>query len=117
MNDKIIDAVAEVIREKVQIEYPNGLDAVIPDASYPEAAKAAIEAYQQAQWQPIESAPKDEDTDILVMSKQGYAHTAHYGWEDYGIHYWFNGDVAVEPTHWMPMPELPKMEKEDAEKL
>ena len=61
---------------------------------------------QNAQWQPIETAPKDGSI-ILV-----------FGLNDINIAYWQSIDTQIftdefghelyELTHWMPLPEPPK---------
>lgn len=65
-------------------------------------------------WQPISTAPKD-GTEFLAWSEaQGFdvVQSFEYERED-GSHAWFNGDVYVNPTHWMPLPEPPNPPKED----
>jgi hypothetical protein len=59
-------------------------------------------------WQPIETAPID--TPILVCLPSWYKPeegrcivTLKYKRERYGFH----GIYGYEPTHWMPIPELP----------
>jgi hypothetical protein len=55
-------------------------------------------------WQPIETAPRD-GTEILVWG--GGHDVASVWWQDGDEDVWFNGDVIVHPTHWMPLPKPP----------
>jgi hypothetical protein len=68
-----------------------------------------------AEWQPIETAPKD-GTEILVFYERAGARFVHIAWwENHSNNFWFylssvsqdalGGDNA--PTHWMPMPVVP----------
>lgn len=60
-------------------------------------------------WQPIETAPIEEDgPDILVWT--GYScDVVRVGWHTVdGKPVWFNGDVVREPTHWMHLPDAPE---------
>lgn len=58
------------------------------------------------EWQPIETAPRD-GTRILVVSG-GWHDVAYVGWnDDDGEPVWFNGDVPVQASHWMPLPAPP----------
>jgi len=69
------------------------------------------------EWQPIETAPRD-GTNILVFKKFERHRWLDHGWSYYiEIVYWFDGDWIImarapptnnNPTHWMPLPELPK---------
>ena len=56
-----------------------------------------------AEWQPIETAPKD-GTRVLVV-EDGEYHVAWWrqGWTRAGDDY----DIAMEPTHWQPLPPYP----------
>lgn len=62
-------------------------------------------------WQPIETAPKD-GTPILVWIDD---HVAEVEWDEDGwIGVW--EDISSSsgddyPTHWMPLPEPPKVEE------
>jgi hypothetical protein len=57
-------------------------------------------------WQSIETASPEVGTDMLVYGN-GFFNVASVGWiDDYGP-VWFNGDVVVYPTHWMPLPDPP----------
>ena len=68
------------------------------------------------EWQPIETAPKDEETEIIIAG--------HWGGEPDApqfvtlsrrvpglINHW-EGHSHDLVTHWMPLPEPPKGEKE-----
>ena len=63
------------------------------------------------EWQPIETAPKDE-TGILVVSG-GVVGEANY--KDYDGYepgwFWINtypqDSDPIDPTHWMPLPDPP----------
>ncbi len=57
-------------------------------------------------WQPIETAPKD-DSVILVYDGAGM-HVAWIGWTENEKPVYFDDNVAIRPTHWMPLPEPPK---------
>lgn len=61
-----------------------------------------------ADWQPIESAPKDGTP---FLSCKG----ARVMWTTYGYNGWESGwlnehEYVVFPTHWMPLPEPPGAE-------
>jgi hypothetical protein len=67
-------------------------------------------------WQPIETAPKDEDYLLLLFNGR----TTVGGWTpkrtlSSGRHtwerpagWWTQDDSGHSPTHWMPLPEPPK---------
>jgi hypothetical protein len=62
---------------------------------------------KSADWQPIETAPKDHFTDVLLWGV------------DLGvtIGFWSDGwaridGLDVDPTHWMPLPAPPAQEGE-----
>jgi hypothetical protein len=64
------------------------------------------------EWQPIETAPKDDDACILVtycLHDDVWAYEiVSYAYEDARGHWWQNIEVeAIQPTHWMPLPEPP----------
>lgn len=69
---------------------------------------------KMSEWQPIETAPKD-GTPILVYrpaaSGVGYIQKVS---GDYAMLHksgkwvWACSNDAAQPTHWMPLPELPK---------
>ena len=56
-------------------------------------------------WQPIETAPKDGSFILLATPK---GRMADGFWSPvYEVWVWSWPYVMVEPTHWMPLPELP----------
>jgi hypothetical protein len=82
-----------------------------------------------SEWQPIETAPKDETEVFLwIPGVSNYPIAGHYTSaerveEDYGdpeymeegwyLGYGYPGDLGeetYEPTHWMPLPNPPKSE-------
>lgn len=72
---------------------------------------------ERAQWQPIETAPKD-GTAVLLWAKDlrfpGRMCVAQYA--NYDIEWWYVTDGKFgpwplrgpSPTHWMPLPEIPR---------
>lgn len=61
-------------------------------------------------WQPIETAPKDGSFILLATPK---GRIADGFWSlVYGVWSW--PYVMVEPTHWMPLPELPGAQTQPA---
>ena len=61
-------------------------------------------------WQPIETAPKDGSFILLATPK---GRIADGFWSPvYGVWSW--PYVVVEPTHWMPLPELPGAQTQPA---
>jgi hypothetical protein len=83
--------------------------------------------YQSAEWQPIETAPKD-GTSILVATEEGVQlvawldnntslHSRKFmewcepgSWQDEQGGY----TIADNPTHWTPLPNLPKTDSENS---
>ena len=65
------------------------------------------------EWQPIETAPKNE-TRILVCAtlrgaSLGSGRDVAIAWWDAHYEIWVTGfQNNPEPTHWMPLPEPPK---------
>ena len=60
-------------------------------------------------WMPIESAPLD-GTNFLGW-EDGSFWVAWYGWDgNDGKPVFYNGDVSVDITHWMPLPNPPNEE-------
>lgn len=100
MTDKAIEAATQALK----LYWSKGL------VNFEDAAKAAIEAYEAVMWRPIEEAPKDGSSVLLVINNkevvdvvQGIGHwTTHNGggWTWYGI--------AGTPTHFRPLPTPPK---------
>jgi hypothetical protein len=75
-----------------------------------------------SEWQPIETAPKD-GTQIFAINNRGNRAALRWmvglngkeGWivmfSDANPHPFWNGACGSVPTHWMPLPELPRAAK------
>lgn len=73
----------------------------------------AINVLANNGWQPIETAPKDGREVLVIAGQQspsGRYFTAY--WDDFhdGWYYRAQGFVP-KPTHWMPLPPLPQIER------
>ncbi len=64
------------------------------------------------EWKPIGTAPHD-GMEVLVFGNGSYAVACWNGeeWRDMGDIGWAGmyGDDGNQPTHWMPLPEPPKV--------
>ena len=65
------------------------------------------------EWKPIETAPTDGKQVILANIKAGWVSTGYSRWQDsIPRPLWDSLDPdgigRCNPTHWMPLPELPK---------
>jgi Lar family restriction alleviation protein len=96
--------IAEWYRERVHRAYYALFD------QSPADAKAG------GQWQPIETAPKDENTPILVYAPgSGYYVVTWENFDSSTVGWWHvddnkHGPYALRgesPTHWMPLPSRP----------
>lgn len=79
---------------------------------------AAVDATRNTGLQPIETAPKDRD--ILLLCPRRGCVRGRWSDEKYAskpIPYWTNDRVNIvgtretradQPTHWMPLPDVPK---------
>lgn len=65
-------------------------------------------------WLPIETAPKDGTVilvycgDYQVPFMENMTHVARWKDEKWRL-YWIFSHVSLEPTHWMPLPDPPKL--------
>jgi hypothetical protein len=58
-------------------------------------------------WKTIDSAPTQEGVEFLIWNGR-HMDVVEFGWlGPYGKPVWFNGDVAMDGTHWMPLPAPP----------
>ena len=63
-----------------------------------------------SEWQPIETAPRDNEKIILIWDADDkFIYQGHL-LEDDEISIWvtLEGFAIDKPTHWMPLPEPPK---------
>lgn len=75
----------------------NGLDAL--------ALIRQLEA-QVPRWIPVEERLPKKWMQVLAYTSDGYRETMVYDG-----HWWWQRDVVVNVTHWMPLPEMPKEEE------
>ena len=69
--------------------------------------KAEVERLRKAtEWQPIETAPKDGKT-IIIIVEYGYVYTGIFDNDGYCQDL---AGAGLDPTHWMPLPQPPKQE-------
>ena len=59
----------------------------------------------QTQWQPIETAPKDDREIFVGIDKEGRCNTCYN--EGWAILENQEG-IIIHPTHWMPLPKPPE---------
>ena len=68
--------------------------------------------YRKQEWISVDERLPETNEEVLVYSSVGKIYTACYIRVD-GIEFWFeNIDGFREITHWMPLPEGPKMKGE-----
>lgn len=71
-----------------------------------EAASAPLAPSEDLRWQPIDTAPKHNETPILVIEQYGWCCVAQ--WVRDCWRPWVpGGRIQCEPTHWMPLPDPP----------
>lgn len=65
-----------------------------------------------SEWQDISSAPQEWGSEILACEvREG---TAYYwivyfvGLDEHGEPEWFDGEVTIHPSHWLPLPPAPE---------
>ena len=61
------------------------------------------------EWQTIDTAPKDEWIIVYYDNMSGVGMAMHTVLNDFWLDW--DGDVYGTPTHWMPLPDLPKENK------
>lgn len=91
-------------------------EATVPVERLTAAALAAIAAYEAAQWQPIESAPRDGTRVLVCTGPVGAFKVRRYyvtHWlsrqhDRFGNGWSFDGDGFINPTHWRPLPPPPE---------
>lgn len=59
-----------------------------------------------AEWMPIDEHPRDEN--IYILTFDGNSMYVARWVSDNNENEWFNGDVMIQPTHFMPLPLPPK---------
>ncbi len=83
-------------------------------SAHRESIRAALELADRMQWQPIETAPKD-DTEVLLYWPYWNKHRAITGSYSPSLKEfkseWCLSSNQEQPTHWMPLP-TPQKENE-----
>lgn len=112
------------ITEALIAEFESRLDSNLHINSTMGEERQLIEAWKawnrraEAQWQPIETAPKDKF--VLLCGPSGYTttplvFTTGRMCSDYHVGRWIDHanddltDWGFEPTHWMPLPAAPEV--------
>jgi len=62
------------------------------------------------QWQPIETAPRDDTLVLVYRPREDADHPAHVGVDKWRVvsRCWYYSRRDQQPTHWMPLPDPPK---------
>jgi hypothetical protein len=117
---KLLDKVEELENEKTELvtalnviqeslfidDYGDWYLALSPDFD-PKDIKVLVTKYEEGRgWKPIESAPTKGRELILLLTPSRFPQVA------YSNTWWTCGfSVENKPTHWMPLPELPREKK------
>lgn len=79
----------------------------VPRDTVRRLARAHLELLDKSQWQPIETAPKDEEWVMLLDDPELIPVFALWD-EDAGEWITAGTRKVVHPTHWMPLPDPPE---------
>lgn len=71
-----------------------------------EEAVATVCNILNNQWQPIETAPKDESW-IITYTPNGYYRGVHHNRWSEKNNSWWKDNIIDLPTHWQPLPKPP----------
>lgn len=105
MSDPIEVAIAALISSAGAIDLGRGQEAIeLPIAR--EDMQAAIAAYLEAQWQPIETVPDDVSRILVCNPDTGFIAIQRAGYFKPPIPLWTEGIIL-----WQPLPEPPKEAK------
>lgn len=103
--------------DKYTIDHAIAFYRDIPTGQYDDEAVTALEFFRDHQWQPIETAPKDDSWFMVCICHDG---ECRYVGGKPLIVFWdganlvtqsgkeLNGKGYYSPTHWMPLPEPPR---------
>jgi hypothetical protein len=115
LSEALADPVFNVARAKMGTETYGQDIALFHAISYVLSAKPDhTEALNQ--WNPIDTAPKNED-EILLVSADGDIGVCY--WRDDNIlrgWTWGLGKAFLNPTHWMPLPRNPNSQNPASQK-
>jgi hypothetical protein len=108
---------------RVMAGYEKAAQTLMKCADELEALLTAAPAAPQEErgWQPIETAPKDED--VLVFAEDGYSRIGEARFHTYtdGLGGWWQWEWEyatreIQPTHWMSLPSPPVVREEESTK-
>lgn len=132
MDDALVEKVRGVLRQHIQVDASGLTPAVVSHyvVGLDDAARAAIQAVQEAQWRPIETAPRDGTRVDLYDGERRWTdcywgvpdhccgeagrhcdsdwHSLEPGWVDGTFNEMLGDETSAEITHWMPLPSFPK---------
>lgn len=107
---KLIDIIVRTPCVAVSSEYAaeHIIDHLLANGVHLETKEATSD--ENKRWIPVTERLPEDDSQVLACTRHGKAFSAHYD------HKWKSWSVShtVKITHWMPLPEPPKEDANDA---
>lgn len=104
----------EALTQKAERNRQRAIFCEDAEVAFRAALSSRAPTQTQPEWRPIDSAPKDDmvkPTDRVVMIHAPQWTFPEIAWwvstVGHTSGYWSNGDDALVPTHWMPLPRAP----------
>ena len=119
ITDEMVTLVHNIVCGCTPVGAGDGFETMVVSTPTRASIRAALEAYEAAQWRPIETAPKD-GTAIVVWGQPQSTDDVHFSrpsaftayWDDMGGTFCLSGadwrGPFIHPTHWRPLPAPPK---------
>ena len=98
----------ETVQKKLKISKKEIAESEVWIDGFKTAVKATEKIKMFPEWQAIETAPKDGTNILVVCSDYPEMTVAYYiNSKNKLKRGWFSGYVPLNPTQWIPLPELP----------